>query len=224
VQLFALGINHHTAPLAVRELVAFDPASLSQALHNLLRGHSVQEAALLSTCNRTELYCTTEHPQAAADWLATFHALPPEKIQPYLYQHPQQSAALLPGWIRWSSGEPQILGQMKDAVRMAEEAGTLGTLHKLFQRAFAVAKEVRSTTAIGANTVSMAAAGVHLAERIFDKIADAAHSVHRRRRNDRTLRHALCCAAAEGTGHRQPHARTRARAGRAFRRLGDPAR
>jgi glutamyl-tRNA reductase len=177
VQLFALGINHHTAPLAVRELVAFDPASLSQALHNLLRGHSVQEAALLSTCNRTELYCTTEHPQAAADWLATFHALPPEKIQPYLYQHPQQSAVrhmfrVASGLDSMVLGEPQILGQMKQAARIAEEAGTVGTLlGKLFQRTFSVAKEVRSTTAIGANTVSMAAAAVQLSARIFDSIA-----------------------------------------------------
>lgn len=177
VQLFALGINHHTAPLAVRELVAFDPASLSQALHDLLRGHSVHEAALLSTCNRTELYCTTDHPQAAADWLASYHALPPEKIQPYLYQHPQQSAVrhmfrVASGLDSMVLGEPQILGQMKQAARIAEEAGTLGTLlGKLFQRTFSVAKEVRSTTAIGANTVSMAAAAVHLSARIFDSIA-----------------------------------------------------
>lgn len=177
MQLFALGINHHTAPLAVRELIAFQPAHTGQALHDLLRGQSVHEAALLSTCNRTELYCTTRHPQAAADWLAEYHSLPPEKIQPYLYQHPQQDAVrhmfrVAAGLDSMVLGEPQILGQMKQAARIAEEAGTLGTLlGKLFQRTFAVAKEVRSTTAIGANTVSMAAAAVHLSARIFDTLA-----------------------------------------------------
>ncbi len=175
--LFALGINHHTAPLAVRELVAFDPAKLNFALHDLLRGHGVEEAALLSTCNRTELYCTAADPQAAAQWLARFHALPLEKIQPYLYQYPQQDAVrhifrVAAGLDSMVLGEPQILGQMKQAARIAEEAGTLGKLlGKLFQRTFSVAKEVRSTTAIGANTVSMAAAAVQLSARIFESIA-----------------------------------------------------
>jgi glutamyl-tRNA reductase len=177
VPLFALGINHHTAPLAVRELVAFDPAKLNFALHDLLRGHGVEEAALLSTCNRTELYCTATEPQAAAQWLAKFHALPLEKIQPYLYQYPQQDAVrhifrVAAGLDSMVLGEPQILGQMKQAARIAEEAGTLGKLlGKLFQRTFSVAKEVRSTTAIGANTVSMAAAAVQLSARIFESIA-----------------------------------------------------
>jgi glutamyl-tRNA reductase len=177
VPLFALGINHHTAALAVRELVAFDPAKLNFALHDLLRGHGVEEAALLSTCNRTELYCTATEPQAAAQWLAKFHALPLEKIQPYLYQYPQQDAVrhifrVAAGLDSMVLGEPQILGQMKQAARIAEEAGTLGKLlGKLFQRTFSVAKEVRSTTAIGANTVSMAAAAVQLSARIFESIA-----------------------------------------------------
>ena len=177
VPLFALGINHHTAPLVVREQVAFDPSRLGQALHDLLRGNTVSEAAILSTCNRTELYCAAEHPQAAADWLAEYHSLAPQKIQPYLYQHPQQHAVrhmfrVAAGLDSMVLGEPQILGQMKQAARAAEEAGTLGTLlGKLFQRTFAVAKEVRSTTAIGANTVSMAAAAVHLSARIFDSVA-----------------------------------------------------
>jgi glutamyl-tRNA reductase len=178
VQLFALGINHHTAPLAVREQVAFDPLNMGQALHDLLRAKSVREAAILSTCNRTELYCAAEHPQAAVDWLAEYHSLSLQKIHPYLYQHPQQDAVrhmfrVAAGLDSMVLGEPQILGQMKQAARAAEEAGTLGTLlGKLFQRTFAVAKEVRSTTAIGANTVSMAAAAVHLSARIFDSISE----------------------------------------------------
>ncbi len=176
MQLYALGINHHTAPLAVRERLAFDPARLGAALHDLLRAKQVREAAILSTCNRTELYCATEQPRAAADWLAEYHAVPPDRIQPYLYQHPQQEAVrhvfrVASGLDSMVLGEPQILGQMKQAARVAEEAGTLGTLlGKLFQRTFSVAKEVRSSTAIGANIVSMAAAAVHLSERIFDRI------------------------------------------------------
>jgi len=176
VQVFALGINHHTAPLDIREQVAFDPTQLGQALHDLLHGRPVREAAILSTCNRMELYCATEEPAAAVDWLAEYHALPARRIEPYLYRHPQKDAVrhmfrVASGLDSMVLGEPQILGQMKQAARVAEEAGTLGTLlNKLFQRTFAVAKEVRSTTAIGANIVSMAAAAVHLSERIFERL------------------------------------------------------
>jgi glutamyl-tRNA reductase len=178
VQVFALGINHHTAPLDIREQVAFDPAKLTLALHDLLRERPVREAAILSTCNRTELYCATNEPAAAIDWLAEYHAMPARRIDPYVYQHPQRDAVrhmfrVASGLDSMVLGEPQILGQMKQAARVAEEAGTLGTLlNKLFQRTFSVAKEVRSTTAIGANIVSMAAAAVHLSERIFERLAD----------------------------------------------------
>lgn len=180
MQLFALGINHHTAPLDVREQVAFQPDSLPQALNALMRDRQLREAAILSTCNRTELYCSAAQAgdvALTADWLARYHALPVEKLQPYLYSLPQQDAVrhvfrVASGLDSMVLGEPQILGQMKQAARTAEEAGTLGTLlGKLFQRSFAVAKEVRSTTAIGANIVSMAAAAVHLSERIFEDIA-----------------------------------------------------
>jgi glutamyl-tRNA reductase len=177
MQLFALGINHHTAPLAMREQLAFDPVRLQQALHDLLRAKPVREAAILSTCNRTELYCAADQADAAAHWLAEYHALPPARIEPYLYTHPQKHAVrhmfrVASGLDSMVLGEPQILGQMKQAARTAEEAGTLGTLlSKLFQKTFAVAKEVRSTTAIGANIVSMAAASVHLSARIFESVA-----------------------------------------------------
>ena len=178
MQLFALGINHHTAPLAVREKVAFQPERLAQALCDLVRGHAAQEAAILSTCNRTELYCTAEQPAAVADWLAGYHALSADKISPYLYTFPQRDAVrhmfrVASGLDSMVLGEPQILGQMKQAARAAEEAGTLGTLlGKLFQRTFSVAKEVRSTTAIGANIISMAAAAVHLSARIFENLSE----------------------------------------------------
>jgi glutamyl-tRNA reductase len=178
MQLYALGLNHHTAPLAIRERVAFGSECLGRALHELANGQAVREAAILSTCNRTELYFAGEEPRYAADWLARFHSLPLGEISPYLYSHPEREAVrhvfrVASGLDSMVLGEPQILGQVKDAVRQAKEAGTLGVfLHRLFQSSFAVAKEVRSTTAIGANIVSMAAAAVRLAERIFGKIND----------------------------------------------------
>ncbi len=177
MQLYALGLNHHTAPLAIRERVAFRPDRLCAALHHLTHDGPVREAAILSTCNRTELYFASEQPQLAADWLADFHSLPLAEVSPYLYAYPQRDAVrhvfrVASGLDSMVLGEPQILGQVKEAVRCAEEAGTLGTLlHKLFQNTFAVAKEVRSTTAIGANVVSMAAAAVRLSARIFDNLS-----------------------------------------------------
>ncbi|MEZ0318165.1 MAG: glutamyl-tRNA reductase, partial [Methylophilaceae bacterium] len=131
---------------------------------------------ILSTCNRTELYCNTEDPQRALQWLAQYHKLQSDNIQPYMYTLPSQDAVkhafrVASGLDSMVLGEPQILGQMKQAVKIAETAGTLGILlHKLFQRTFAVAKEVRTTTDIGANSVSMAAASVRLAQRIFGSL------------------------------------------------------
>ena len=176
--LFTLGINHHTAPLSVREQLTFHAERVCQALTDLTRCKPVQEAAILSTCNRTEVYFATDVPDVAAQWLAEYHRLARHEIEPYLYTYPERDAVrhafrVASGLDSMVLGEPQILGQLKEAVRLAEEAGTLGTtLHKLFQHSFAVAKEVRSTTAIGVNVVSMAAAAVRLAERIFERIAD----------------------------------------------------
>lgn len=178
MQVYALGLNHHTAPLAIRERLAFQPERLDDALHDLTRGSSIREAAILSTCNRTELYFASEQPQDAADWLAQFHRMSLSEVSPYLYAYPQRDAVrhvfrVASGLDSMVLGEPQILGQVKEAARRAEEAGTMGVLlHKLFQNTFAVAKEVRSTTAIGANIVSMAAAAVHLSERIFERMTD----------------------------------------------------
>ena len=175
--IFTLGINHHSAPLAIRERVAFGAERLQHALGELTRAHAAREVAILSTCNRTEIYCSADAPEAVIDWLSAYHQVTREELLPYLYTHDQPAAIrhafrVASGLDSMVIGEPQILGQVKDAVRAAEQAGTLGTqLHKLFQRAFSVAKEVRSTTAIGANIVSMAAAGVHLAERIFESVA-----------------------------------------------------
>jgi glutamyl-tRNA reductase len=173
MQIFTFGINHQTAPLAIRERVAFHAESIVQALHDLAGQRPVKEAAILSTCNRTEIYCNTAEPQQAIHWLAEYHKLKPQAIEPYLYTLPQNQAVkhafrVASGLDSMVIGEAQILGQMKQAVKTAEKAGTLGLLlHKLFQSTFSVAKEVRTATEIGANSVSMAAASVRLAERIF---------------------------------------------------------
>src|SRR5690606_20959397 len=149
--LFTVGVNHNTAPLSIREHVAFQNEHLGEALRELTArgaGYGVKEAAILSTCNRTELYCNTDDPQRALDWLAHYHRLNPQNIQPYTYTLPHKDAVkhafrVASGLDSMVLGEPQILGQMKQAVRIADHAGTLGTLlHKLFQRTFAVAKEV----------------------------------------------------------------------------------
>ena len=175
MSLYALGLNHQTAPLAVRERVVFHVERLSEALAELKRGLA-REAAILSTCNRTELYVAGDEPEAAAQWLARYHRFEPDGLSPYLYTLPREQAVrhafrVASGLDSMVLGEPQILGQMKEAARAAESAGTLGTLlHKLFQRSFAVAKEVRSTTTLGAASVSMAAAAVRLAARIFPSL------------------------------------------------------
>ena len=177
MQLYALGINHHTAPLAIREKVAFAPSHLGSALGELVQGGAAHEAAILSTCNRTELYVAANDAEAACRWLADYHHLSLQTISPYLYTLPEREAVkhmfrVASGLDSMVLGEPQILGQMKEAARLAESAGTLGSmLHQLFSRTFAVAKEVRSTTAIGANIVSIAAASTHLAERVFGDLS-----------------------------------------------------
>ncbi len=178
MQLFTFGINHQTAPLAVREQMAFNVETMDAALRDLVGTGAAKEATILSTCNRTEVYCSTAAPAEAVDWLASYHHLPVAEIEPYVYRLPQEQAVkhafrVASGLDSMVLGEPQILGQMKQAVRQAEQAGTLGfLLHKLFQRTFSVAKDVRTQTEIGANLVSMAAAAVKLAERIYPSIAD----------------------------------------------------
>ncbi len=178
MQLFAFGLNHQTAPLAVREQVAFSIDGIENALRDLVGNGAAKEATILSTCNRMELYCNAAKPDHAIDWLAQYHHLPRQELEPYLYSLPREQAVkhsfrVASGLDSMVLGEPQILGQMKQAVRQAEQAGTMGILlHKLFQNTFSVAKQVRTETEIGANLVSMAAAAVKLAERIFSSISD----------------------------------------------------
>jgi glutamyl-tRNA reductase len=181
MSIVTLGLNHHTAPLGVRERVVFHVERLGDALGEAKR-LLAPEAAILSTCNRTELYLSGELDQAkrgaATEWLAAYHRIDAAELSRYLYTLPREQAVrhafrVASGLDSMVLGEPEILGQMKEAARSAEAAGTLGTvLHKLFQRSFAVAKEVRSTTQVGANSVSMAAASVKLAARIFPSLKD----------------------------------------------------
>src|SRR5450631_2634239 len=176
--LFALGLNHTTAPLEVREQVVFQLETLGQALRDLLGRPRVKEAAILSTCNRTEVYFHGADADPVSEWLADFHHVPKSSLSPYLYTLPQEKAVahafrVASGLDSMVLGEPQILGQMKHAVRSAEAAGSLGlVLNRLFQRTFAVAKDVRTQTDIGSASISMAAASVKLAERIFPSISD----------------------------------------------------
>jgi glutamyl-tRNA reductase len=181
VSVLALGLNHVSAPVSVRERISLPEDLVRPALTALRQafGGAVKEAAILSTCNRTELYCAAE-PHVAErlpSWLAEFNQIEAGALEPHMYLHGRDEAVrhafrVASGLDSMVLGEPQILGQMKDAVRAAEEAGALGTLlHQLFQRTFSVAKEVRSTTAIGAQSVSMAAAAVRLAERVFGDLA-----------------------------------------------------
>lgn len=180
--VYTLGLNHHSAPVDLRERVSLSDDLVKPALASLRSafGGSVREAAVLSTCNRTELYCAAdlEVAQKLPAWLADFRSLDQHALAPHLYLHDQDQAVrhafrVASGLDSMVLGEPQILGQMKGAVRSAEEAGALGTLlHQLFQRTFSVAKEVRSSTAIGEQSVSLAAAAVRLAERVFGDLAN----------------------------------------------------
>jgi glutamyl-tRNA reductase len=187
MQLLTIGINHHTAPVALRERVAFPLEQIKPALATFKEiwlgpsARTAPEAAILSTCNRTELYCATDDHavrEAAIQWFSRSHNLPVSELAPHVYALPQSEAVrhafrVASGLDSMVLGETQIVGQMKDAVRTASEAGALGTyLNQLFQRTFAVAKEVRSNTEIGSQSVSMAAAAVRLAQRIFDKVAN----------------------------------------------------
>ncbi|HEY5719378.1 MAG TPA: glutamyl-tRNA reductase [Gammaproteobacteria bacterium] len=178
MSLLALGINHKTAPVDVRERVAFTPERMTDALHDLSTQPAVSEAAILSTCNRTELYCGVDDAgnEVVVDWLSRYHQLPRADLLPYIYSLPDQDAVrhmlrVASGLDSLVLGEPQILGQMKDAYQAASSAGTLGgQLSRLFQHTFAVAKQVRTDTEIGSSPVSVAFAAVSLARQIFGEL------------------------------------------------------
>jgi glutamyl-tRNA reductase len=177
--VWALGINHTTAPLDLRGRFAFALDQIEPTLRGLRESLSRQpEAALISTCNRTEIYCAGEMPQLehTLDWLAHSGGVSPSLLRSHSYTLEDGFAArhafrVASGLDSMVLGEPQILGQLKDAVRAAEAAGALGTtLSQLFQRSFSVAKEVRTSTEIGAHSISMAAAAVRLAGQLFEDL------------------------------------------------------
>lgn len=180
MSLIALGINHRTAPVELREQVAITGERLTEALHDLVALPTVNEAAILSTCNRTELYCGMQDGQidTLTEWLAHFHQLEPDTIRPHLYSFPNDDAVrhllrVAGGLDSMILGEPQILGQMKDAWQMANAAGTLdAALGRLFQHTFSVAKQIRTDTAIGESPVSVAFAAVSLARQIFSDFSE----------------------------------------------------
>ncbi len=176
--LLAFGINHTTASVEVREAVAFAPDQITRALSGVVASTSASGAAILSTCNRTEVYveaqaCTADH---VLDWMAQFHATDATALQACYYVHHGGDAVrhmmkVASGLDSLVLGEPQILGQMKSAYAAATEAGSMDSrLHATFHKVFTVAKRVRSETAIGENPVSVAYAAVTLAQQIFSNL------------------------------------------------------
>jgi len=175
MSLITLGINHKTAPLDLRERLAFTPQSLPEALKSLKNLPHIEEASILSTCNRTELYCVTseDNDSAIIQWFSQFHGLNEEQVKKhtYLFAHEEtirHAMEVASGLDSMVLGEPQIAGQMKDAYAAANEHGGIGPLlGKLYQRVFAVSKQVRTDTDIGSSPVSVAFAAVSLAKQIF---------------------------------------------------------
>ena len=179
MSVWALGLNHNTAPLDLRGRFAFSIDQMAGTLKALRQAHARHpEATILSTCNRTEVYCASDAPafDHTLAWLAGSGGVSSDVLRAHTYTLQGDQAArhvfrVASGLDSMVLGEPQILGQMKDAVRAADGAGAMGsTLHQLFQRSFAVAKEVRSTTEIGAHSISMAAASVRLAGQLFEDL------------------------------------------------------
>ena len=179
MSVWALGLNHTTAPLDLRGRFAFAIEQIGPVLDGLRQSFGSQtEATILSTCNRTEIYCASQEiamPQTL-QWLAESGGVSPNSLHDHVYTMVDNEAArhafrVASGLDSMVLGEPQILGQMKDAVRVAREVGALGsTLHQMFQRSFAEAKQVRSSTEIGAHSISMSAASVRLAAQLFEDL------------------------------------------------------
>lgn len=177
--ILALGLNHKTAPVEIREKVTFGPDIIVGALRSLQEHPAVDEAVILSTCNRTEIYCilNDQDHESIADWLGRFHGLNNNRIAPYLYNHFDDNAVkhlfeVACGLDSLVLGEPQILGQVKQAFSTATAAATAHKLlSKLFHHTFSVAKQIRTDTAIGNSPVSVAFAAVALAKQIFSDMS-----------------------------------------------------
>jgi glutamyl-tRNA reductase len=177
MSLLILGVNHNTAPINVRESVAITDAMLAHELGELVTLNAIQESLIVSTCNRTEVYCVVDNVETGTrslmSWLSKFHQLEEHEARSYLYTHIDEQAAkhlfrVASGLDSMILGEPQILGQLKQAYQSAVDVGSLNKhLNKLFQQCFHVAKKVRTYTSIGANPVSVASTAVSLAKQIF---------------------------------------------------------
>ncbi|KQN95698.1 MULTISPECIES: glutamyl-tRNA reductase [Stenotrophomonas] len=173
--LWVLGLNHQTAPVELRERAAFGGDALSRAMASLRQSPQLAEAVLLSTCNRTELYAVAEDGQHLSRWLES-HA---GDLQGYLYEHRDDDAVrhlfrVATGLDSMVLGEPQILGQVKDAWSLAHDSGAIGNhLDRLFQQTFSVAKRARTDTRVGANPVSVASTAVRLAQDSFARLDDS---------------------------------------------------
>lgn len=173
---FALGVNHTTASVDLREKVAFSPERLATALHEACAVCHLNDLVILSTCNRTEIYAMTQQPDLLLDWLAQFNGLQRTDLLQHVYQFDNESA--ITHLIRVASGldsmvlgEPQIFGQVKNALQLARQAGTVGNpLSRLFEHAFYAAKKVRSETAVGEQAISMGYAVVQLAQQVFSSL------------------------------------------------------
>ncbi|MDO4642951.1 MAG: glutamyl-tRNA reductase [Cardiobacteriaceae bacterium] len=172
--IIAFGVNHHTADSAVREKCAFSPEETVVALADCVATTSITEVALLSTCNRSEIYAVGSNSATIANWFTTYKQLDPAIMAQMSFSYQDSEAIrhvyrVASGMDSLILGEPQILGQIKQAYHLGKKAGTIGgVLERLFQQSFAVAKQIRHSTAIGANNVSVAAAGVKLTHRFFD--------------------------------------------------------
>ena len=180
MSLLSLGISHQTAPVDIRERVAVPDDTLREALTDLHKFAKLEETSIVSTCNRTEIYCRQDSGESKRimEWLCGYKDIHKDDLAPFLYTHPNQHAVnhafrVASGLDSMVLGESQILGQMKTAFSTAHQEGKTGKiLNRLFQQSFSVAKKVRTETAIGANAVSVAYAAVNLAKQIFTKLAD----------------------------------------------------
>jgi len=180
--LLALGINHKTAPVSLRERVTFSPETLDQALSSLLQQPLVQGGVVLSTCNRTELYLSVEQQENLQEqlvkWLCDYHHLSEDEVRKSLYWHHDNEAVshlmrVASGLDSLVLGEPQILGQVKKAFAESQNGRAVsGELERLFQKSFSVAKRVRTETDIGASAVSVAFAACTLARQIFESLSE----------------------------------------------------
>ena len=180
MHILTLGLNHETAPIEIRERAAVTADHLEEALQDLIARPGIDEAALLSTCNRTEIYCRQDNQDAGQlkEWISQYHDWPEDDVSKYLYMHPNRDAVrhayrVASGLDSMVLGESQILGQMKSAFAIAHKLGTTGKiLNRLFQSSFSVAKSIRTNTGVGTSAVSVAYAAVLLARQIFDSLED----------------------------------------------------